>query len=116
MPKKPRTHRPPGYKGPTVTKREAARKQREKPGGAWYNTARWKKLRAIVLAASPYCTRCEADGIVTPSDTVNHRVPHKGDFELFWDMENLEAVCKSCHSRTIQREEAEADSRGSHNR
>lgn len=112
MPKKPRTHRPPGFKGAKITKREAAAKQRQKPWWRWYNSPRWRKLRAIILAANPYCARCEAEGIVTPADTVNHRIRHEGNEELFWDMENLEAVCKSHHSRDIQREEAQAARRG----
>ena len=37
---------------------------------------------------------------------VNHKKPHKGDEALFFDLENAEAVCKSCHDALIQKEEA----------
>ena len=112
MPKKPKTHRPPGYKGPKVTAREYDKKRSTVPWRRWYRLARWSNLRKIVLAEEPYCARCAAEGIVKPSDTVNHIRPHKGDFELFWDRDNLEGVCASHHSGDIQREEAEARRRG----
>jgi 5-methylcytosine-specific restriction enzyme A len=83
MPKKLKTHRPSGYKGPAVTKREAAQKQRKKPGWKWYNSTRWQKLRAITPADTPYCVRCEAEGIITPADTVNHKTPHKATMISF---------------------------------
>lgn len=106
MPRKPKTHRPPGFKGNTVTKKEYDAKRANVPWRRWYLLARWKKLRAIVLYEEPYCRRCEAEGIVTPSDTVNHITPHEGNATLFWDRGNLEGVCASHHSSDIQREEA----------
>ena len=37
---------------------------------------------------------------------VNHKTPHKGNLILFYDPNNLEAVCWSCHLGAIQSEEA----------
>lgn len=44
---------------------------------------------------------------------VNHIKPHKGDPELFFDLENTESVCKADHDTLIQREEARGYTIGS---
>lgn len=46
------------------------------------------------------------DGRRSPRSAVVHHVkPHKGDVELFYDLENLQCVCWECHSGAIQSEE-----------
>lgn len=35
----------------------------------------------------------------------NHRKPHKGNEVLFFDLRNVETVCKACHDTLVQREE-----------
>ncbi|MEQ1955997.1 hypothetical protein [Mesorhizobium sp. CN2-181] len=35
----------------------------------------------------------------------NHKVKHRGDPTLFFDLENVETVCKRDHDTLIQREE-----------
>jgi 5-methylcytosine-specific restriction endonuclease McrA len=42
---------------------------------------------------------------VTAADTVDHVRPHKGDEVLFFDGNNLQSLCASCHNRHKQREE-----------
>ena len=32
------------------------------------------------------------------AQVVDHIVPHRGDKELFWDKNNWQALCFSCHS------------------
>lgn len=70
-----------------------------------YHTARWKDLRKKVLWEEKQCRRCEKRGVFSVPDTVNHIKPHRGDPVLFFDRENLEAVCAQCHGGLIQREE-----------
>lgn len=112
MPKRIPTHRPKWLpQTREAGKREAAAQQRARPEGKWYNSTRWKELRKLILSRDPYCVRCAGEGRVTPSDTVNHRTPHKSDYDRFWDVENLEGVCKSCHSGPIQSEERAAQKR-----
>lgn len=48
---------------------------------------------------------CMAADDVTEADTVDHIKPHKGDETLFWDPDNLQSLCASCHNRHKQREE-----------
>jgi 5-methylcytosine-specific restriction endonuclease McrA len=70
-----------------------------------YNTSRWRKLRLKILAQQPLCKICERMGKVTASDTVDHIIPHKGNPKLFWDVNNLQGVCKSCHDSIKAAEE-----------
>jgi 5-methylcytosine-specific restriction enzyme A len=29
---------------------------------------------------------------------VDHKIPHKGDYDLFWNQDNWQSLCASCHS------------------
>lgn len=80
---------------------------------AWYKTARWQKLRREVLKRDLYT--CQKTGVLLTgkhpapnSPVVDHRHPHRGDPELFWDEENLEAVSKAYHDSVKQAEEQSA--------
>lgn len=70
-----------------------------------YNTARWKKLRIKFLKENPLCAECGKIGIVRPAEVVDHIIPHKGNKELFWDEDNLQALCKECHDRKTAKED-----------
>ena len=55
------------------------------------------------VACSPVHSRamaeCVRQGRVTPASVVDHVVPHRGDAGRFWDQDNWEALCKTCHDR-----------------
>lgn len=70
-----------------------------------YDTARWKRLRNMVLAEQPLCCMCLADDIVTEATVVDHVRPHRGDEALFWDRGNLQSLCKAHHDRDKQQME-----------
>ena len=77
---------------------------------SWYKSTRWLKLRQKVLIRDSYtCQRtgeiCSGKHPSPNSPVVNHRIPHKGSPDLFWDINNLETVTKAVHDSTIQREE-----------
>ncbi len=60
--------------------------------------ARWRKVRAYYLSKHPICVRCNDIATV-----VDHVTPHKGNKTLFWDSNNWQSLCVSCHSRkTVQ--------------
>lgn len=40
------------------------------------------------------------------SAVVHHITPHKGNLDLFFDLNNLQSVCWTCHSGDIQSIEA----------
>lgn len=72
----------------------------------WYRTARWARLRGLVLQAQPWCVECLAAGRpIADATDVDHKVPHRGSAALFWDRANLQGLCRSCHSRKTQRGE-----------
>lgn len=70
-----------------------------------YRTARWSRMRAVVLGEEPVCRDCLTAGSVTPATDVDHIVPHRGDLRLFWGRENLQALCHACHSSKTARGE-----------
>lgn len=67
---------------------------------------KWRKAREGFLRNNPLCEYCIADGKVEPATVVNHKVPHRGDQQLFWDRDNWAAVCKQHHDSTIAKEES----------
>lgn len=80
------------------------------PWRKWYNTTRWERLRQQVFVRDGYV--CQRSGVLcigkypAPNSPVaNHKVPHKGDPRLFWDIDNLETVAKEVHDGLIQSEE-----------
>jgi len=73
----------------------------------FYATKAWKKLRRRALTMNqvarhstfPHCEICEEVGITTQATEVDHIKPHKGDYGLAFDPDNLQCLCKPCHSR-----------------
>ena len=76
-----------------------------------YATEHWWTLSGVFLTRDLYrCQRCNVNLTSGRSDPhsaiVHHKQPHKGYLTLFYDPDNPEAVCWSCHSGAIQSEEA----------
>lgn len=66
--------------------------------------ARWRKIRAAVLREQPLCVECLGAGVVTAANEVDHIVPLSQGGTNEWD--NLQPLCKSCHSKKTRREMA----------
>ena len=64
-----------------------------------YNTSKWKTVSRNFLKSHPYCEICGS-----PSEVVDHIIPHRGDEDLFWDRNNLQDLCKNCHNLKTQKE------------
>ena len=62
----------------------------------------WTKARNAYLKDNPLCVYCGQDGRITAANVVNHKVPHRGDQELFWNEENWESLCKRHHDSDAQ--------------
>lgn len=80
------------------------------PWRAWYKTAAWRRLARAVYERDGYvCQRsgelCVGKAPAPNSPVANHKMPHRGDPYLFWDINNLETVAKRVHDSDIQREE-----------
>jgi len=58
---------------------------------------RWQRARLIYLREHPLCAICMEQGLITAGEVVDHIIPHKGDYELFWDETNWQTLCKRCH-------------------
>ncbi|MBE3589998.1 MAG: HNH endonuclease [Firmicutes bacterium] len=65
--------------------------------------ARWRRLRAMVLAREPLCRACAVEGRVTPATDVDHIVPRsRGGTDV---LDNLQPLCHRHHSEKTARED-----------
>lgn len=62
-----------------------------------YSTQRWKRLRALKLAASPLCETCAPR--VVPATQVDHLDDVTQGGDPFPPLDRLSSKCASCHSR-----------------
>lgn len=65
-----------------------------------YSTARWQKLRQMILRQFP---TCQAEGCRNLAREVDHVVSLERGGAAF-DSNNLQALCTSCHARKTARE------------
>lgn len=71
----------------------------------FYDKPIWKhKLRPQQLIKEPYCRLCAGEGYKVKATTVDHITPHRGDWELFIDANNLQSLCKRHHDIKTQEE------------
>ena len=73
----------------------------------WYNLARWKRLRWDTLVRDQFT--CQMCGLIEPNTSKlvgDHKLPHRGDPELFWGPDNVQCLCKTCHDTHKQRAES----------
>jgi 5-methylcytosine-specific restriction protein A len=76
-----------------------------------YDRRRWRGVSKAFLAEYPLCgmrpnglapvmSKCYDQDRTTLAVAVDHVQPHKGDDELFWDLEaNGQSMCRVCHGR-----------------
>lgn len=81
---------------------------------AWYKSKRWQMLRQQVLVRDLYT--CQQTGVLLSgkypapnSPIVDHKIPHRGDERLFWDVENLQAVSFDYHETVKKKMERSGD-------
>lgn len=68
-----------------------------------YRDPKWQKASKIFLMANPICVICGR-----PATDTDHIRPHKGDYNLFWDVSNWQPLCHECHARKTYQENREA--------
>jgi 5-methylcytosine-specific restriction protein A len=68
---------------------------------------RWQKARLSFLRRHPVCEceDCKKNKRILPATVVDHVIPHKGNYFLFWDKNNWQAMAKSCHDRKTAKED-----------
>jgi 5-methylcytosine-specific restriction protein A len=79
-------------------------KQRGTASQRGYN-ARWRKARTYYLSKNPFCIRCKDKGLYTLATVIDHIIPHRGDYDLFWNRDNWQPLCKQCHDRKTATED-----------
>jgi 5-methylcytosine-specific restriction enzyme A len=100
MPRKIPVYRSPLQPTPAQARREYDQAPRRKGDLAFYNGARWRKLKRIKLASDPLCEPCRRAGRVTAATHVHHVQERHLRPDLEYDFDNLESTCLSCHNRT----------------
>ena len=72
-------------------------KKIHKKADPFYSSSKWRKVRRRQLAMHPLC-KCKE-----PATDVDHIKPRsEGGADL--EYENLQSLCKSCHSKKTRRE------------
>ena len=66
----------------------------------------WRKERAFFLSQpeNMFCVDCLQRGIHTFAELVDHIIPHDGDMNLFWDIENWQSLCIVHHNQKTAKE------------
>ncbi len=97
MPTKPK-YATTSAQSPAAAAAEYKRRPKYVEAHAFYNSARWRKLRAQILRRLPLCTDCEKLGRVTLATEVHHVEGRRENPSLAYAPENLTGCCKSCHN------------------
>ena len=66
----------------------------------------WYALAKAYRQAHPLCEHCESRGMIVASQETDHIIPFHGlsdPLRIDWD--NLQALCKPCHSRKTAKED-----------
>lgn len=101
----------PGYclkHKPMVEEREAARtekrinnfKNAKRTNYLFYKTKEWRDLRAKILKEQKQCVLCCSNKLLH----VDHIVPPRGERDLFFNINNLQVLCESCHRTKTAKE------------
>ncbi len=63
----------------------------------FYQSRKWRTLRALKLQKDPLCEECMRKGMLVPAQMVDHIVPiNKGGAPLA--LNNLQSLCNHCHA------------------
>jgi 5-methylcytosine-specific restriction endonuclease McrA len=72
----------------------------------------WEALAKAKLDADPWCAHCRRDGRDTPASEVDHIKPFKDKADpLRLDWDNLQSLCKPCHSRKTTQDKLQGTTR-----
>lgn len=72
-----------------------------------YRSPAWRKLRQVVIQRDWVCKHCGAERVVIADHIVRARKyidQHGGDQDAFFDLSNIEGLCKPCHDTKTARE------------
>ena len=64
----------------------------------FYQSQPWRELRAFILSEEPFCRRCKVENYLVPAEVVDHIIDIADDPSKKLDINNLQPLCKKCHS------------------
>lgn len=73
-----------------------------RPWRSFYKTKAWQDRRKLQLATHPLCVTCLKSGQTKAATVVDHVVPHRGDYNLFFFGE-VQSLCVTHHNGDKQR-------------
>jgi 5-methylcytosine-specific restriction protein A len=83
--------------------KEYNRRKRDKKSQGFYESDAWRNLRKQQINRQPLCEMCLKEGRYEKATAVDHITEiRKGGARL--DIENLQSLCWSCHSRKTRSE------------
>lgn len=97
MPDKIPTFNP--LKSSKIKRHDKAREE----ANAFYSSKAWRVVRRMYLQDHPLCERCSQTLKPIVAVDVHHKQDRRLRPDLALDTENLEALCKSCHSTETNR-------------
>ena len=89
----------------TKEKHAQSREYEQRPERQYMKSTRWQKLRLMFLNEHPLCSECLKEGRDRAATIVDHIKAHHGDYDLFWSVDNLQALCPEHHSSKTARED-----------
>ena len=92
-------YRPSWMPSPAERDRQYRSSPSRKADKAFYESPAWRAVRLIVLQSQPLCIDCRRRGLTVPAKHVHHVIDRKARPDLALVVENLEALCVSCHGR-----------------
>ncbi|WP_040395937.1 HNH endonuclease signature motif containing protein [Cesiribacter andamanensis] len=78
----------------------------------FYQTPAWKRVRLLKLQECPLCVTCDAQGLLTVATEVDHIQPLNQAWNKRLDWDNLQCLCKPCHSAKTRAEQLEKPQQG----
>ena len=64
----------------------------------FYNSSEWRMLRNFLLSRQPLCDICLTKDRVKPATECHHKIDIKDEPSRRLDTNNIQTLCKECHS------------------
>ena len=71
----------------------------------WRKTKKYLDARDAFLAENRVCVICDKYCRVEPSTIMDHIRPHRDDYDLFWGVDNWQALCEYHHNQKTATED-----------
>ncbi len=77
----------------------------KKQSEIWRKSSKFLKLRKVFMSKNPHCDGCKKFARKRKATDLDHKMPHREDSKLFWDMNNWQGLCRRCHGRKCATED-----------